>query len=216
MVEAPRPCCSSVACDSGLRDGCRARVGEGGTSMDVATVTTLDHENLHFSQPFMIPPMDPNHEPPHHGQDTAYPSSSWIEIPGYHPSQHQSPEQEYSGFNFVPTPHPAMALEASYGSMNPPPHPAHQPLRQLAMPPWPSTLTTQSAYSASILPTAPHPLPLPAPVSSHPGHTTSTPRRTLTDADRRRMCVYHEENPTVKQTEIGGEDRLDQGVRSAR
>ncbi|KAK2753663.1 hypothetical protein FQN55_000026 [Onygenales sp. PD_40] len=31
----------------------------------------------------------------------------------------------------------------------------------------------------------------------------STPRRTLTDNDRRRMCLYHEENPHVKQTEIG-------------
>jgi hypothetical protein len=26
----------------------------------------------------------------------------------------------------------------------------------------------------------------------------------LTDQDRRRMCQYHEENPSVKQTEIGG------------
>ena len=34
---------------------------------------------------------------------------------------------------------------------------------------------------------------------------TSTPRKTLTDSDRRRMCQYHEENPSVKQTEIGGE-----------
>lgn len=41
-----------------------------------------------------------------------------------------------------------------------------------------------------------------------PSTTTTTtkstnPRRTLTDADRRRMCLYHEENPNVKQTEIG-------------
>ncbi|KAL9118945.1 MAG: hypothetical protein Q9187_004503, partial [Circinaria calcarea] len=28
-------------------------------------------------------------------------------------------------------------------------------------------------------------------------------RRTLTDQDRRRMCQYHEDNPSVKQTEIG-------------
>ena len=32
----------------------------------------------------------------------------------------------------------------------------------------------------------------------------SSPRRTLTDADRRRMCLFHEANPNVKQTEIGG------------
>lgn len=33
--------------------------------------------------------------------------------------------------------------------------------------------------------------------------TMPTARRTLTDDDRRRMCLYHQENPHVKQTEIG-------------
>jgi hypothetical protein len=37
----------------------------------------------------------------------------------------------------------------------------------------------------------------------------STPRRTLTDDDRRRMCEYHESHPGVKQTEIGGMSVLD-------
>ena len=32
----------------------------------------------------------------------------------------------------------------------------------------------------------------------------STPRRVLTDDDRRRMCEYHESHPGVKQTDIGG------------
>ena len=32
----------------------------------------------------------------------------------------------------------------------------------------------------------------------------STPRRLLTDDDRRRMCEYHERHPGVKQTDIGG------------
>ncbi|EPQ63700.1 hypothetical protein BGT96224_5103, partial [Blumeria graminis f. sp. tritici 96224] len=40
---------------------------------------------------------------------------------------------------------------------------------------------------------------------SRANHSTSSPRKTLTHNDRRRMCQYHEENPTVKQTEIGGE-----------
>ncbi|KAF3921060.1 hypothetical protein AA313_de0204043 [Arthrobotrys entomopaga] len=35
------------------------------------------------------------------------------------------------------------------------------------------------------------------------GHGTGSSRRTLTDADRRRMCLYHEQHPHVKQTEIG-------------
>ncbi|KAK6331114.1 hypothetical protein TWF696_003184 [Orbilia brochopaga] len=34
-------------------------------------------------------------------------------------------------------------------------------------------------------------------------HGTGSSRRTLTDADRRRMCLYHEQHPHVKQTEIG-------------
>ncbi|VDB89128.1 Bgt-5103 [Blumeria graminis f. sp. tritici] len=38
---------------------------------------------------------------------------------------------------------------------------------------------------------------------SRANHSTSSPRKTLTHNDRRRMCQYHEENPTVKQTEIG-------------
>jgi hypothetical protein len=35
----------------------------------------------------------------------------------------------------------------------------------------------------------------------------STPRRTLTDEDRRQMCLYHEENKTAKQTDIGGKQK---------
>lgn len=38
-----------------------------------------------------------------------------------------------------------------------------------------------------------------------PAIHNASPRKTLTDSDRRRMCQYHEENPSVKQTEIGGE-----------
>ncbi|KAI9679779.1 MAG: hypothetical protein M1817_004793 [Caeruleum heppii] len=138
---------------------------------------------------------------PQHGHEAQYAPSPWIELNGYHASQHHSPDQEYGSFGFMPGPQP-LSMESTFGQMNPPIHPTHQPLRPLAMPPWPSTLTSQSAYSAPILPTTSTSLPLPTPISSHPVHT-STPRRTLTDADRRRMCLYHEENPTVKQTEIG-------------
>lgn len=42
---------------------------------------------------------------------------------------------------------------------------------------------------------------LPTQTMRHP--TMPTARRTLTDDDRRRMCLYHQENPHVKQTEIG-------------
>ncbi|MCJ1307145.1 hypothetical protein MMC25_000791 [Agyrium rufum] len=45
------------------------------------------------------------------------------------------------------------------------------------------------------------PLPLLPPVTAPV--SMPAPRRTLTDQDRRRMCQYHQENPSVKQTEIG-------------
>ena len=48
-------------------------------------------------------------------------------------------------------------------------------------------------------------MPIVTPVSASSIGSGTVPRRTLTDADRRSMCVYHEENPTLKQTEIGGE-----------
>lgn len=57
-------------------------------------------------------------------------------------------------------------------------------------------------------PTVPTMIPtsvsMPSSAPSHTSHTGSTARRTLTDADRRQMCLYHEENPNVKQTVIGG------------
>ncbi|KAA8912755.1 hypothetical protein FN846DRAFT_773122 [Sphaerosporella brunnea] len=64
-------------------------------------------------------------------------------------------------------------------------------------------------YSPMPQPIAPAPAPQLAAAASitaapsNPTPSTSTPRRTLTDADRRRMCIFHEENPNVKQTEIG-------------
>ncbi|KAK2767476.1 hypothetical protein FQN54_003633 [Arachnomyces sp. PD_36] len=93
-----------------------------------------------------------------------------------------------------------MPMEPSYSMSIPPPY-TTQPLLPLAMPSqWPSMLTTQGGYGAAPLSAA----PLPTPHPTHATHSNGpTPRRTLTDADRRRMCLYHEENPHVKQTEIG-------------
>jgi hypothetical protein len=46
---------------------------------------------------------------------------------------------------------------------------------------------------------------LPTPVSAVTSRSGSTPRKTLTDLDRKKMCVYAEQNPDRKQAEIGGE-----------
>ena len=151
--------------------------------------------------------------------------SGWADSGGYD-SHHQSPPvQDYNGFsNYAPLP-----MEPMYGtSMHPPPHHTHptprtthpqlQPLIMPQMPQWPSMLTSQSTYQPSLFPSAPVPItPASAtPVSATSTHsrTSSTPRKTLTDSDRRRMCQYHEENPTVKQTEIGGMIAAFSGMKS--
>ena len=146
----------------------------------------------------------------HRGQDSQYHdgSGSWIDGgSSYHTPQHQSPIHEYNGFAFNPMP-----MEPMYPQHGmPPPRTTHQQLQPLLMPQWPSMLTSQSTYVAPNFPTAPVPIPAlsaPAPIGNvhaRAGHTASTPRKTLTDADRKRMCLYHEEHPTTKQTEIGGE-----------
>ncbi|KAH0541347.1 hypothetical protein FGG08_004185 [Glutinoglossum americanum] len=136
------------------------------------------------------------------GQESSFASSQWMEIGGYPAPQHHSPSNEYSAFGYVHSP-PVMSVDPNYNRMNPPAHTTHQPLQPLIMPQWPSMLTSQSTFNPPIVPTAPSSAPMSATASSHSTHSTSSPRRTLTDADRRRMCIYHEENPTVKQTEIG-------------
>ncbi|CAN9196467.1 unnamed protein product [Alternaria alternata] len=92
-------------------------------------------------------------------------------------------------------------MEPIYGTGMHPPHQTHptprtthpqlQPLIMPQMPQWPTPLPITPASAT------------PVSASSTHSRTSSTPRKTLTDSDRRRMCQYHEENPTVKQTEIG-------------
>ena len=143
------------------------------------------------------------HHGAHHEED--YESGPWVEIAGDH-SSHNLPLQEYN----VP-------LETLYNWSIQHSHSTAQPLQPLVMPQWPSQLTNPSVDNGpppgfppprplapiSTMPTKP-PLPrsasTPAPISA-----PSTARRTLTDQDKRLMCQYHEDHPTVKQTEIGSE-----------
>ena len=139
-----------------------------------------------------------------HGSAYHDPTGQWTDGGNVYHSQHHSPVHEYNGFAYNPMP-----MEPMYaaGSM-PPPRTTHQALQPLIMPQWPSMLTSQSTYVPPLFPSAPLPAPpVSAPLSAPATtgrHTSSTPRKTLTDADRRRMCLYAEEHPTVKQTEIGG------------
>jgi hypothetical protein len=87
------------------------------------------------------------------------------------------------------------------------PQVSHPPLPMLIMPsqaPWPSMLTNPPSYTQASPPVAMAPVPAPMKVIKLPAlTTTSQPRKTLTDDDRRRMCQYAEDHPNSKQTEIG-------------
>ena len=157
--------------------------------------------------------MDPDQ---HQSQRDDYGETHWTDMGGYGNGggQHSTtPMHEYSGYSFTTS--PVMPIEPAYTVPRPPPYTSHQQLQPLhpliTMAPWPSMLTSsQASYSAPVLPTAPLVTPISASTTSAtvtPVTTTggSTPRRTLTDDDRRRMCEYHESHPGVKQTEIGGE-----------
>ena len=161
--------------------------------------------------------MDSDH---HQSQRDEYGDHHWADLNGYSNGggQHSTtPMHEYSGYNFSTS--PVMPIEPAYTVPRPPPYTAHQQLQPLhsliTMAPWPSMLTSSQAnYSPPMLPTAPIVTPISASTTSTvtpvtPVTTTggSTPRRTLTDDDRRRMCEYQSGHPGVKQTEIGGKMR---------
>lgn len=149
-----------------------------------------------------------------HAPDGEFAHSPWVELGAFTSPQHSPPMPEYNGFEYGPS---LMAVDASYGMSIPPPY-ASLPL---PMPPhsWPSMLANQSPFHenglppsmpTSVSPSAPAP---PMRKSSTGG---ANPRRTLTDEDRRQMCLYHEENKTAKQTDIGGECRFSVFIRTGR
>lgn len=136
------------------------------------------------------------------------PAGQWSQSPHIYPhSHHGTPAQEYSGFNFN---QPHMTLEPGFsGSVQP--RQMQPPLPTLVMPQWPSMLNSQShasyqpMYSQPVQPIQPLSLgQMQTPGSATSSRSTSTPRKTLTDADRKRMCQYADDNPNSKQTEIGG------------
>jgi hypothetical protein len=137
------------------------------------------------------------------------PSMNWGRSPHIYPhSHHGTPAQEYSTFHF---PSPNLSIGGTTFENTMPQRPVHQQLQPLVMPQWPSMLNShqsqpfQPAYPQPVQPIQPMTLaPLPTPISATSSRSGSTPRKTLTDLDRKQMCQYAEENPTAKQTEIGG------------
>lgn len=117
---------------------------------------------------------------------------------GAYPSPHQtSPIPMPGGYPFFsPMMEPYQHM-SSYTNMQPP-----------TMHTWPSMIAQDGAFQSPVM-HAPASFSPPTPILPTRKTSTggSTPRRTLTDEDRRQMCLYHEENKTAKQTDIGGKHR---------
>lgn len=155
--------------------------------------------------------------PPEH-QDTqhsGYIQSNWMNVASGYSSSPQttiSPMQEFPQFDYHTT--TPMPMEPAYSMPRPSPFAtSHAPMPPpLIMPHsglWPSMLASQpqSAYQTPILPAGPLQTPLSASTTSDITPTsakTNTSRRKLTDDERRQMCIEAEQNPTMKQTQIGG------------
>lgn len=157
----------------------------------------------------------------HHYSDLPYVQHEhWMDRNSYQ-AQHHSPLDEYSQYGFASSP----PMQPGFATQMHPQRPALQPIVTTT---WPSMLASQQNQQPNVY-NQPHPpthsmpqqsQPQPPSIqtspssatphlgSSHSGQTASTPRRTLTDNDRRKMCQYHEEHPTKKQTEIGGKHSL--------
>lgn len=86
--------------------------------------------------------------------------------------------------------YPIMPLWPRFPESTPAPPPRPPISRYVHIRPRPA----QSTPGATTLPTPEAPTPRSAP----------TPRRTLTDEERRRICQYHEDHKEAKQTDIGG------------
>jgi hypothetical protein len=160
--------------------------------------------------------MPPDH-PESHG--SGYGPNSWINMGGYSqagppPSSISPPMHDYQGFDYHSAPIP---VEPSYSMPRPPPYAAGVPQMPppLIMPSqngiWPSMIASgahqQHSYQPPILPAVPIQTPISAGTGSDVTPTsakTSTSRRKLTDEERRQMCLEAEQNPTMKQTQIGG------------
>ncbi|KAI1212973.1 uncharacterized protein F4807DRAFT_457058 [Annulohypoxylon truncatum] len=147
----------------------------------------------------------------HLAHDNSYSNEQWVDMSAYNNMGMTTYGGEYYG---TPVTH---GLPSESIGMAPPPVPhqmhsqphnnyaSHLP-HPLIIPnqvPWPSLRTNPSqSYAAPPVPIPPASAPMRQPPRL-PTINTSQPRKTLTDEDRRNMCLFHEDNPHAKQTEIG-------------
>lgn len=159
-----------------------------------------------------------------HDSTTFGQNDNWVDMSTTY-QHHPTTMADYStGFPYSMPPVTAHGLPSeSLSRMPPPPPPAqqqsisqapatHHQLPMLMMPShptWPSMLTnptypsSHSANSVAIPPVVSAPPQLNKAKLPSLMTTTSQPRKTLTDDDRRRMCQYAKDHPNAKQTDIG-------------
>ncbi|GAP91107.1 putative centromere binding protein B [Rosellinia necatrix] len=146
--------------------------------------------------------------------DASYSNNSWVGIHSYGHMPMANYQEDYYmqniahglpseplGGHLAPSPFTQNLQPNSYQSQLPPPPPPLIP--SAGQVPWPSLQTNPSQSYQS------PPVPIPS-VSAPPRQqpklptiNTSQPRRTLTDQDRREMCKFADENPGIKQHDIG-------------
>lgn len=168
--------------------------------------------------------MPPGHRESH---GSTYSSDSWMGLGNYaqtgqtHGNQAHNDYQSYDYQTSAP-----MSMEPSYTMTRPPPYatPQHNQMPPpLVMPQhnvWPSMLAASTPYQQPILPAVPIQTPLSAssvgsdltPTSAK----TTTSRRKLTDDERRLMCLEAENNPTMKQTQIGAKFNVERRYATCR
>lgn len=162
----------------------------------------------------MDPRQNYQRELPHH-------SSPWTDHSVYAHSQHPTPDQNFMGFAW-PQPSPFVPDTGNIQNM---PYqqvsPQFRPNSQFepeTLPLWPSQIGPSRPATYKLVPGGQPQLMTPPAIYHGPSDifaqsylngpdatsSTPTPRRTLTDEDRKQMCLYAEDNPSAKQTEIGG------------
>ncbi|KAK8026922.1 hypothetical protein PG991_003978 [Apiospora marii] len=155
--------------------------------------------------------------------DSTYPNNHWVDVNAY--NQMSMPEYNSSFYLAPVTSHGLPSESIGGGHMPPPPMPSQihqspihhqqqlhfpsqqhqQPILQAQKVNWPSLHTnpSQSYPTPPVAIPAQSTVPIRQTPKQLPSITTSQPRKTLSDDDRRRMCQYAADNPKSKQTEIG-------------
>ena len=154
--------------------------------------------------------MPPDHQDSRHSR---HGQPNWMKVSSAYsasPQTSMSPINEYPAYDYHPvTP---MPMEPTYNMPRASPFPTtHAQMAQALIMPhngvWPRMLASQpqANYQPPILPAVIQ-TPLSASTGSDmtPTSAKPPPRRKLTDDDRRQMCIEAEQNPFMKQVQIGG------------